>query len=166
MFQLIAPPFLILFTSCICISKEKNVSYLFIYLYSLFHATIDPLKSLTLPRSCYSSRFSGFVSVSIYEHSFYIHYFLRTINNQYLRLVSNKWFLIKAQFVTSILKWKRIIFKLIFRQTKKIFLLQIAFLTKIQNRISEKNRKKFFLLSFKKFVKTQFLGVVEFPSIF
>ena len=43
---------------------------------------------------------------------------------------------------------------------------QMTFLTKIQNRISEKNRKKIVLLSWKKFVKTQFLGVVEFPSIF
>ena len=72
------------------------------YLYSLFHATIDPLKSLPPPRSCYYLRFSGFVSVSIYEHSSYIIYFLRTINNQYPRSVSNKWFLIEAQFVTKI----------------------------------------------------------------
>ena len=43
---------------------------------------------------------------------------------------------------------------------------QNTFLTKIQNYISEKTRKKIVLLSFKKFVKTQFLGVVEFPSIF
>jgi hypothetical protein len=43
---------------------------------------------------------------------------------------------------------------------------QDPFLTKIQNRISEKTRKKIVLLSFKIFVKTQFLGVVEFPSIF
>jgi hypothetical protein len=43
---------------------------------------------------------------------------------------------------------------------------QSTFLTKIQNRISEKTRKKIVLLSFKQFVKTQFLGVVEFPSIF
>ena len=43
---------------------------------------------------------------------------------------------------------------------------QRAFLTKIQNHICEKTRKKIVLLSFKKFVKTQFLGVVEFPSIF
>ena len=42
----------------------------------------------------------------------------------------------------------------------------LTFLTKIQNRISEKTRKKIVLLSFKKIVKTQFLGVVEFPSIF
>ena len=41
-----------------------------------------------------------------------------------------------------------------------------TFLTKIQNRISEKTRKKIVLLSCKKIVKTQFLGVVEFPSIF
>ena len=40
------------------------------------------------------------------------------------------------------------------------------FLTKIQNRISEKTRKKIVLLSCKKFVQTQFLGVAEFPSIF
>ena len=37
---------------------------------------------------------------------------------------------------------------------------QFSFLTKIQNCISEKTRKKIVLLSFKKFVKTQFLGVV------
>ena len=43
---------------------------------------------------------------------------------------------------------------------------KMTFLTKIQNHISEKTRKKIVLLSFKKFVKTQFLGVVEFPSIF
>jgi hypothetical protein len=42
----------------------------------------------------------------------------------------------------------------------------LSFLTKIQNRISEKTRKKTLLLSFKKFVKAQFLGAVEFPSIF
>ena len=40
-----------------------------------------------------------------------------------------------------------------------------SFLTKIQNRISDKTRKKIVLLSCKEFVKTQFLGVVEFPSI-
>ena len=40
-----------------------------------------------------------------------------------------------------------------------------SFLSKIQNRISEKTRRKIVLLSCKKFVKTQFLGVVEFPSI-
>ena len=43
---------------------------------------------------------------------------------------------------------------------------QITFLSKIQNRISEKTRRKIILLSCKKFVKTQFLGVVVFPSIF
>ena len=43
---------------------------------------------------------------------------------------------------------------------------KLLFLTKIQNRISEKTTKKIVLLSFKKLVKTQFLGVVEFPSIF
>ena len=42
----------------------------------------------------------------------------------------------------------------------------VSFLSKIQNRISEKTRRKIILLSCKKFVKTQFLGVVEFPSIF
>ena len=41
------------------------------------------------------------------------------------------------------------------------FKIQYTFLTKIQNRISEKTRKKIVLLSFKIFVKTQFLGVVE-----
>ena len=44
--------------------------------------------------------------------------------------------------------------------------MQCSFLSKIQNHISEKTRRKIILLSFKKFVKTQFLGVVEFPSIF
>ena len=44
--------------------------------------------------------------------------------------------------------------------------IQLSFLTKIQNRICKKTRKKIVLLSCKKFVKTQFLGVVEFPSIF
>jgi hypothetical protein len=44
--------------------------------------------------------------------------------------------------------------------------LPTTFLTKIQNHICEKTRKKIVLLSFKKFVKTQFLGVVEYPSIF
>ena len=43
---------------------------------------------------------------------------------------------------------------------------QRSFLSKIQNRIGEKTRRKIVLLSCKKFVKTQFLGVVEFPSIF
>ena len=43
---------------------------------------------------------------------------------------------------------------------------QFAFLTKIQTRISEKSRKKIIPLSCRKIVKTQFLGVVEFPSIF
>ena len=38
-----------------------------------------------------------------------------------------------------------------------------SFLSKIQNRISEKTKRKIILLSCKKFVKTQFLGVVEFP---
>ena len=47
----------------------------------------------------------------------------------------------------------------------QISLLQISFLSKIQNRISEKTRRKIILLSCKKFVETQFLGVVEFPSI-
>ena len=42
---------------------------------------------------------------------------------------------------------------------------KISFLSKIQNRISETTRRKIILLSCKKFVKTQFLGVVEFPSI-
>ena len=41
-----------------------------------------------------------------------------------------------------------------------------SFLTKIQNRISEKTRKKIVFLSCRKIVKTQFLGVVGFPSIF
>ena len=36
-----------------------------------------------------------------------------------------------------------------------------SFLTKIQNRISEKTRKKFVLLSCRKVVKTQFLGVTS-----
>ena len=45
-------------------------------------------------------------------------------------------------------------------------LMQTAFQTKIQNCISEKTRKKIVFLSCKKVVKTQFLGVVEFPSIF
>ena len=40
-----------------------------------------------------------------------------------------------------------------------------TFLSKIQNHISEETRRKIILLSCKKFVKTQFLGVVEFPSI-
>ena len=42
----------------------------------------------------------------------------------------------------------------------------MTFLSKIQNHISEKSRRKIVLLSCKKSVKTQFLGVVEFPSIF
>ena len=46
------------------------------------------------------------------------------------------------------------------------FRMEFSFLSKIQNRISEKTRRKIILLSCKKFVKTQFLGVVEFPSIF
>ena len=41
-----------------------------------------------------------------------------------------------------------------------------SFLSKIQNHISEKSRRKIVLLSCKNSVKTQFLGVVEFPSIF
>lgn len=44
--------------------------------------------------------------------------------------------------------------------------LQFAFLSKIQNRTSEKTEKKILLLSCKKLVKTQFLGVVVFPSNF
>ena len=44
--------------------------------------------------------------------------------------------------------------------------IQNSFLSKIQNCISEKTRRKIILLSCKKFVKTQFWGVVEFPSIF
>ena len=47
----------------------------------------------------------------------------------------------------------------------KLLKRQLAFLSKIQNRISEKTRRKIILLSYQKFVKTQFLGVVEFPSI-
>ena len=43
---------------------------------------------------------------------------------------------------------------------------QYKFLSKIQNLTSEKTRKKILLLSCKKLVKTQFLGVVVFPSIF
>ena len=43
---------------------------------------------------------------------------------------------------------------------------QTAFLSKIQNLISEKTKRKIILLSCKKFVKTQFSEVVEFPSIF
>ena len=42
---------------------------------------------------------------------------------------------------------------------------QKAFLSKIQNHISEKTRREIVLLSSKNSVKTQFLGVVEFPSI-
>ena len=41
-----------------------------------------------------------------------------------------------------------------------------TFLSKIQNRTSEKTEKKILLLSCKKLVKTQFLGVVVFPSNF
>ena len=41
-----------------------------------------------------------------------------------------------------------------------------SFLSKIQNCISEKTKRKIVLLSCKNSVKTQFLGVVEFPSIF
>ena len=44
-----------------------------------------------------------------------------------------------------------------------ILLHKCPFLTKIQNRIS---KKTIVLLSCRKIVKTQFLGVVEFPSIF
>ena len=43
---------------------------------------------------------------------------------------------------------------------------QNTFLSKIQNCISEKTKRKIVLLSCKYSVKTQFLGVVEFPSIF
>ena len=43
---------------------------------------------------------------------------------------------------------------------------QNTFLSKIQNCISEKTRRKIVLLSCKNSVKEQFLGVVEFPSIF
>ena len=43
---------------------------------------------------------------------------------------------------------------------------KFAFLSKIQNRTSEKTEKKILLLSCKKLVKTQFLGVVVFPSNF
>ena len=39
-----------------------------------------------------------------------------------------------------------------------------SFLSKIQNRTSEKTGKKILRLSCKKSVKTQFLGVVVFPS--
>ena len=46
------------------------------------------------------------------------------------------------------------------------FLKQHTFLSKIQNRISEKTGRKIVLLSYKNSVKTQFLGVVVFPSIF
>ena len=48
--------------------------------------------------------------------------------------------------------------------TLKMF--QSILLTKIQSRISEKTSKKIVLLSCRKNVKTQFLGVVEFLSIF
>ena len=41
-----------------------------------------------------------------------------------------------------------------------------SFLSKIQNLTSEKTGKKILLLSCKKLVKTQFLGVVVFPSNF
>ena len=44
--------------------------------------------------------------------------------------------------------------------------MQRTFLSKIQNHISEKTRRKIVLLSCKKIVKTQFLRVVECPSIF
>ena len=40
-----------------------------------------------------------------------------------------------------------------------------TFLSKIQNHTSEKTRKKILLLSCKKFVKTQFLGVQQSPDL-
>ena len=49
---------------------------------------------------------------------------------------------------------------------KLIIWLHTPFLSKIQNLTSEKTRKKILLLSCKKLVKTQFLGVVVFPSNF
>jgi hypothetical protein len=54
---------------------------------------------------------------------------------------------------TSTRRLQKLLFPFIFRGN-------VSFLTKIQNRISEETRKKIVLLSFKKFVKTQFLGVV------
>ena len=45
-------------------------------------------------------------------------------------------------------------------------LLEKSFLSKIQNLTSEKTGKKILLLSCKKLVKTQLLGVVVFPSNF
>ena len=47
-----------------------------------------------------------------------------------------------------------------------IVCIDISFLSKIQNRTCEKTEKKILLLSCKKLVKTQFLGVVVFPSNF
>ena len=43
---------------------------------------------------------------------------------------------------------------------------ELSFLSKSQNHISEKTIRKIVLLSCKKFVKTQFLGVVVFLPIF
>ena len=48
----------------------------------------------------------------------------------------------------------------------KVEIKKKTFLSKIQNRISEKTREKIVLLSCKNSVKTQFLGVVIFPSNF
>ena len=77
--------------------------------------------------------------------------------------------IIKCQKLAEHLRFQIMYCDLYLREQKPLFPLifesNISFLSKIQNLVCEKTRRKIILLSCKKFVKTQFLGVVEFPSI-
>ena len=85
----------------------------------------------------------------------------------------NRCFIPSLHKITTVLRWRYMKFKCKMPNYCFEFLTGIKVLLdtnhipgKIQNRISEKTRRKIVILSCKNSVKTQFLGVVEFPSIF
>ena len=94
------------------------------------------------------------------------------IKSNFQMVLSKKdqfWF-INLKIRCNLDRWKKqpkkLISGLVIGRLSIFFMTQkSAFLSKIQNRISGKTGRKIVLLSCKNSVKTQFLGVVEIPSI-
>ena len=110
---------------------------------SFVHIIIKPLCHVTLPRT------------SINDQQISVHWTSRAHTVNIFHYIKYDFLLISNVFTTYA---ELLIF------TKSIVEVQIIFLCKIQNG-SEKTRRKIILLSCKKFVKTQFFGVIEFPPI-
>ena len=134
---------------------------------AVLHYLVKTLKKWTL--DCQTPRFGVLVlKYSSYNAVFLNHGFPQA---QKTALKEECLYLNKKHFSVSSLQTRVHFITLIWYQVAKPRSLKeknqwkYSFLSKIQNRISEKTRRKIILLSCKKFVKTQFLGVVEFPSI-